>query len=257
VLVPNVFTRRPSNLSPRVLHPSDWAVFGTREDLELLFDVPHMGADDAGVKMEATLPTRMYHPGSPIPRATPEQWIWMGALRKADPRVSFVHHLDLTPETLAWTELGFANNLAVLDAYTQFGIWCPKYPFPNRLFEDPTLVQHADWLELYEIHCGDGRLQRKEINGLLKRIAAGELDGLTHADASRLRRAGLPWEAQQVDCVAIGRLRRDSTTGGESGAHVWHLDQTVMRMVREELVSLAQQRVEQSQSRGRPLAGAR
>jgi hypothetical protein len=252
VLVPNVFTRRPSSLNPRPLHPSDWAVFGTKEDLLTLFEVPHMGAGDAAVLKPLPEPLRRYHPNVPVPRGTPEQWIWMCALRKADKRVWFNHHFDLTPETLQLTELGFANNLAILDAYTQFGLWNPKYTFPNRVFEDPTLVQHEDWLELYDIHCGGGAIARREVAPLLERIAAGELDDLTHEDASRLRRAGLGWEAQLVDCVSIrGYLRRDSTTG----AHYWDRDQVVLRHVRQELPARAAQAV--AAGRRPAVAGAR
>ncbi|MGH2942565.1 MAG: hypothetical protein ACRDLN_07320, partial [Solirubrobacteraceae bacterium] len=52
-----------------------------------------------------------------------------------------------------------------------------------------------------------------------------------------LRRAGLAWEAQLLDCVLIGsRVSRDSTTGG---VHRWHLDQLAVRLAQEELVRCA------------------
>ena len=241
VLVPNVFARRPRHLSPYPLHLSDWAFFGTRADVELLFDVPLMTTRESTTNGAGVTPlTRLYHPIEPRPSYAPEQWIWTQALRAVAPKTRLRHVFDLTPETLRLTELSFANNVAILDTYTQFGIWCPKYAGPNRVFEDVTLFQHEGWVELYDIHCRGLGLERAEVVDLLATLARGDLDGVTRADATRLRAAGLSWEAQLLECVLLGpRVRRDTTTGG---VHRWHLDQAVVARAREELVQRAAQR---------------
>jgi glycosyltransferase involved in cell wall biosynthesis len=233
VLIPNVFARRPSHLSPYPLHLSDWCYLGTRGDLELLFDVPAMTAGESVNEGPLDPLTNAYYFLEERPSYTPEQWIWTQALRKVAPDAALEHVFDLTPQTLRLTELSFANNVAILDTYTQYGVWCPKYPGPNRVFEDVTLFQHEQWLELYDIHCRAATIDRGEVDGLLRALARGEVDGLLRADASRLRRAGLAWEAQLLDCVLIGsRVARDSTTGG---VHRWHLDQLAVQLAREEL----------------------
>ena len=229
VLVPNIFARRPSYLSPYALHPSDWSYFGTREDLERLFDVPHMRRRDSTVKAPPTPLSRLYYGLPELPSYTPEQWIWTQALRKVAPDTALQHVFDLRPDTLRRTELSFANNFAILDTYVQYGIWCPKYAAPNRLFEDRTLFQHDQWLELYEVHCRDERSDAEDVLAAL----AERLDGATLADVARLRRSGRSWEAQLLECVLLGpRLRRDSTTGG---AHRWHLDEAAVALARTEL----------------------
>ena len=71
VLVPNIFMRRPTYLSPIPLHPTDWSYFGTRGDLLRLFDVglvsPHeVAVPAAGSPCSPTSPT-----ASPSPPASP------------------------------------------------------------------------------------------------------------------------------------------------------------------------------------------
>lgn len=236
VLVPNVFARRPSHLSPYPLHLSDWAFFGTRADIERLFDVPLMTVRQSTTTGGDTRLTRLYHLVEPRPSYSPEQWIWTQALRAVSPRLRLRHVFDLTPESLHLTELSFANNVAILDTYTQYGIWCPKYAGPNRVFEDVTLFQHEEWLELYETHCLGRTLDASSVSELLERLGRGDFEA-TREDARRLRRAGFSWEAQLLECVLLGpRVRRDSTTGG---VHRWHLDQAVVGLAREQLAARA------------------
>ncbi len=248
VLIPNTFTRRPSYLSPFPLHPSDWCYFGTRSDLELLFDVPHMRRRESQKDRKPEELLGLWHPGTNLPTYTPEQWIWTHALRKVAPEVGLRHVFDLTPETMRMTELSFANNLAVLDTYTQYGIWCPKYAWPNRLFDDVSLLQHEQWLELYEIYCEGGADAGGGADDLLRALARGDGDGVTLEDASRLRRAGRPWEAQLLETALTvsSRIDRDSTTGG-SGR--WHLDCHLPALACEHLPAAAAKHVSMAVAR--------
>jgi hypothetical protein len=235
VLAPDVFTRRPSYVSPYPLHPSDWAYFGLRSDLETLFDAPLMGPESTVVPGPLTDDLgRLYYPKDPVPAYTPEQWIWAQAMRRADPDVALAHVYDVNPASLRLTEVSLANNLAVLDTYLQFGVWCPKYPWANRRFADFTLLQHAHWRELYDLHCRGRRDPRPD--ALLTRLAAGDLDASAE-DALTLLRAGLSWEAQLLECVLAGpRLWRDTTTGGPAR---WAFDQQVLALAREHLRAAA------------------
>jgi hypothetical protein len=229
VLIPNVFTRRPSYLAPFPIHPTDWSYFGTRADLETLFDAPLMRCDESFAPPTQGI-GRLYWWKEEPPSYTPEQWYWLHALRSAAPDLSLKHIWDLTPETLRATELSFANNLVVLDTYAQYGLWCPKYPGANRVFEDYTLYQHADWLELYHRHVTHGP-EATDVDGLLEQLAGGETVG--HEDAAALRRAGHPWIAQLAECVLrLPGFRRDATTGGYAR---WQFDLDVLELAREEL----------------------
>lgn len=233
ILVPNVFTRRPSHLAPFPLHPTDWAYFGTRGDLETLFSAPHMTLAEASVGELQGL-GRKYWWFDGAPSYTPEQWIWLHAMRRALPDLALEHVYDLTPETLRLTELSFANNLAILDTYTQFGVWTPKYPWPNRLYDDHTLYQHHQWHELYDRYCVSGE-SGEDVDAILRTLAAGG-DG-TMQQAAALRAAGRSYEAQLLECVLIApRFRRDTTTGG---AARWLCDIDAGRLARADLLAAA------------------
>src|SRR5262249_25429781 len=234
LLAPNVFSRRPSYLAPFPLHPPDWSYFGLREDVELLFDAPLMSRADTTADGEPAELGKLYWWFDDAPSATPEQWIWLHAMRRADPELGLANVFDLTPETLRATDLSLAHTLAVLDTYTQFGVWNPKYPWPNRLFNDVTLYQHEQWLELYDRYCVSGE-SGEEVDALLRRLAQGR-DG-TFGQAERLRRAGHSYVAQLLESALAGpRLRRDSTTGG---AARWLRDVDVTRVAHEELMRAA------------------
>lgn len=236
ILVPNTFTRRPSYHSPYPLHPSDWAFFGTRADIERLFDVPLMRRADTTAPQAHDGLSSLYCPPDEPPAYTPEQWIWVHALRRVRPDVALAHVFDLTPETLRLTELSFANNLAILDTYSQFGAWMPKYPWANRLYDDHTLYQHDQWLELYDRYVTRGD-SGDDVHGILRRLAKGR-DG-TLAQADSLRRAGEPFVAQLLESAIVGPgFRRDLTTGG---AGRWLADISVRRLARAHLTEAAKE----------------
>lgn len=228
VLVPNVFMRRPTYLSPLPLHPSDWSYFGTREDLLRLFDVPLVSPDAVAVPAVGSPLLPYFSNSVAVPTRVPEQHVWTSALAAAGHRVELRHAFDLTPESLRATEVGFAANFAVLDTYLQFGLSAPKYAEANRRFHDLTLYQHESWLELYDVHCRG----EQDPDGA-ERVLDALRDGrpATHEDVTALRRGGRSWEAQLVESILTAPIQRDDTTGGLS---VWR-DQNLVALAREEL----------------------
>jgi hypothetical protein len=191
-----------------------------------------MRLEDAEVKADDDTLVNFHWPNKRRPAYTPEQWIWTQALRKVAPETALRHEFDLRAETVRLTELSFANNFAILDTYLQYGMWNPKYPVPNRVFEDFTLYQHDQWLELYDVYCRGEVLPAADVRPLLTALSRRDFAAAPD-DASRLRRAGFSWEAQLLECITDGRAtRRDSTTGG---LHRWHLDASVILLAEDEL----------------------
>lgn len=233
VLVPNVFTRKPTYLYPLPHHPSDWAFFGARADVELLFDVPLLAAADAVIPTPTDPLVALFWGSARAPSFAPEQYIWVSAVRKRLGSLRLAHPWDFTPETLRESEALFANNLAVLDTYGQFGLSCPKYPDANRIFADRTLYQHEDWLELYETYCTEAPVAG-DAAAVLARIDPVHPQARPE-DLRTLRRAGCSWEAQLLESVAFGPgLQRDITTGGERAT----LDLMAVELARKELRAL-------------------
>jgi WavE lipopolysaccharide synthesis/Glycosyl transferases group 1 len=212
VLVPNVFTRRPGYLAPLPLHPSDWSCMGTRADLERLFDVPLQ--TDAGAVGAAPAPgiAALWSADLSGLAATPEQYLWTSALRRVAPDLRLEHVWDLTRESFEATEVSFANNLAILDLYVQYGASNPKYAYANRRPGDRTLYDHTQWLELYERHCRGNR-DDDGAEAVLDRMRGGDWR-VAEADLAALRRGGRAWEAQLLEAmIAAPTLVRDPTVG--------------------------------------------
>jgi glycosyltransferase involved in cell wall biosynthesis len=212
VLVPNVFTRRPGYLAPLPFHPSDWSCMGTRADLERLFDIPLQ--TDAGALGGTPAPgiAALWSSDLSGLAATPEQYLWTSVLRRVAPGLRLEHVWDLTRETFEATEVSFANNLAILDMYVQYGASNAKYAYASRRRGDRTLYEHAQWLELYEVHCRGAR-DPDGAEAVLDRMRGGDWR-VTDTDLAALRRGGRSWEAQLLEAmIAAPTIVRDPTIG--------------------------------------------
>ena len=184
---------------------------GTREDLRRLFGAPLMTAEQARGGPPATEIGRIFDAERAHYGVTPEQYLWLSALRRVDPSIGLDHVWDLTPAALAATERSFATNLVILDAYLQYGVSGPKYPYVKRAVPDPTLYDHEQWLDLDAGARGQGDADAAA--ELLDRFASGDWRA-SEADLSTLRRAGAGWEAQLLETVMRGpTLVRDPTIG--------------------------------------------
>jgi hypothetical protein len=214
VLMPNVFARRPTYLAPLALHPSDWSCMGTRADLELLFGVPPMTADQAHGRPPATDIGRWWGNNPERLGVTPEQYIWTQLLRRVKPELTLEHVWDLSPALFAATEQSLANNVAILDTYVQYGVSGPKYPYAGRSDADATLYQHHHWLELYEVHAR-GERDPDAAATVLDRLGAGDWR-VSPADLAALRRGGAAWEANLLEVMLRApTLVRDPTIGAD------------------------------------------
>ena len=186
ILVPNIFTRRPSYLAPFPLHPSDWAYFGTRADLERLFDVPLMTLERRRRAPESAEGSASCYCWSRTCRAyTPEQWIWVQALRRAQPDVALEHAFDLTPRDTA------ADRALVRQQPRD-----PRHLLPVR-----RLVP--------EVPVGEPALQRP--HALPARPVAGAVRAPLRRRRQRRRRPRRP-------ARACGRPRRHARAGGRAAA---------------------------------------
>jgi len=212
VLLPNVIAQRPLHVSPYPLHPTDWAFLGLRTDLLRLFGIPLMREEEGAVPAQLEGVARLFWSHKVTPQYVPEQFLWVGALRRAVPDLELRHPYELTPRTVELTEASFGVNLALLDTTTQFGIEHPKYPQLNRAFVSQQIFQHHQWLELYDLHTR-GLVDPGAADAALAALA-GRHRNPRWSDVGDLRRAGRPWEAQCVESVLIAPLRRDWFTGG-------------------------------------------
>ena len=207
VLVPNTFTVRPSYYDCHAFQPSDWCFLGLREDIEFLFDVPLCSLEQLLVP---TPPDPVVFWGWSEPctaHQTNEQYLWLNALRKRFPALSVPLRLHLTPKLLVQTELTFANNLVVLDAATQYGIFAPKHPNAGTGPNAHRLLSHHNWQGFYQAYCANASpaLPSCTLDDL--RAAKDDYSGWTEDDPRfiALRRAGHAWEAMLLECALRAR----------------------------------------------------
>lgn len=153
LLVGSVFTRRPSLLAPYPFHPGDWVFLGRRDDVQKLFSVPLQRS----VAPSVPLSDRMHEAllqihGGAAHLAIPEQYLWTAAMQTAGHDAPLRYWCDLTPETLVRSEVALVQNTVVLDAVADWDLMLPKYPTSGRLMADASLLDHAEWRELYSTY---------------------------------------------------------------------------------------------------------
>jgi hypothetical protein len=135
------FARDPrATKSPYAFHPSDIAFFGLREDLINLFDIPLIDKEsDKYVKFGDGLYNRY----------VPEQYLWIGCLRKNGKVIECEHHRYTSDKIKTDTEKYFASNFIFL-SWKQFGLIAPK-KFDNMVENDyESCITHREWVALYK-----------------------------------------------------------------------------------------------------------
>lgn len=144
-----LFSRNPRFLEREVryvLHPSDFFFFGLREDLIDLFDIPLISFDDS-----IYLARKCY--GSVVlNRYTPEQFLWIGFLRKHLSDISILPESqeEFSFEHVKLTEQTFAANFIIL-SFEQCGIKCTKVQSVANYTDN--CFTHRQWKWLYNYYC--------------------------------------------------------------------------------------------------------
>jgi hypothetical protein len=152
VIVANLYTRNPLRDVRKPFHPSDWFMFGLRQDLLLLWDI-ECETEPEGAYWFRSRPlpcgqgdtdeTRRYYP---------EQYLWKTLMAKFG-ELEFDHFCDASSRNIQLTQLTFANNLIILDL-DQFPLSMQK-----RMHSNPprqwrfSCYSHREWLRLYRHYC--------------------------------------------------------------------------------------------------------
>lgn len=124
IVVPNVGTSDPD--VHVCYQASDLAMFGTKADMEFLYDIP---ADPAEFTKLST-----------------EQYIWMSAINKKFP-VELEHILHRPPSAIINTKRFMADNVVVLNAREQFNLYCGRHV--NVPDDEPVTMRHEKWKQWY------------------------------------------------------------------------------------------------------------
>ncbi|MAM13461.1 MAG: hypothetical protein CML23_24020 [Rhizobiaceae bacterium] len=143
LLACSYFSRNPRSRLRFPFHPSDLAFFGLTEDIRKLYDVPLMTEEEA-----------LWDTGSKrYNRYTPEQHIFVNALRKAGRDVPCAHYNDGNEASVEATEKYFASNFVFL-SFDQFNLEPSKPTFFMKVHPNSfrTCYTHNEWIGLYKKH---------------------------------------------------------------------------------------------------------
>ena len=139
------FSRNPRSRTRFPFHPSDIIFFGLTDDIRRLFRVPLMTEEEAYWDRG----DRRYN------RYTPEQHIFINALRSMGRTVPCDFYNDDNPAAVLETEKYFASNFVLL-TFEQFNLKPSKPTFVMKVHPNSfmTCYTHNEWLALYNRHAG-------------------------------------------------------------------------------------------------------
>lgn len=169
VLINSLYTRRSlyykrknntTTFIPFLFHPSDWVMFGLKDDLFNIWNIP-LAEEPKTSNFFINNPNSAYIQGC-YTRWHAEQYIWVSFLQKNGVKINFDNYLSYSDDLKYISELSIVNNLVVLDYKRQFDILCLKYP---SFFGDGSKTMHnIDWQIMYNKYCnGNLKLAKFDI----------------------------------------------------------------------------------------------
>lgn len=134
---------RNCRVIPVPFHPSDWLMFGRREDVSAYYAAPLMPE-----KVEMWFCHRADVGGlfsNPYHQFTPEQWLCLNFLQTKW-SIHCRHYHDNTPENRTLTERFFARSCLIYP-YSEKEFLFTKYR-PDCFWDAFTLLSQEDWMDL-------------------------------------------------------------------------------------------------------------
>ena len=151
VLINSLYTRE-SILKKRtfLFHPSDWVMFGLKEDLINIWDIPLAPEPQTSeyFKNNPNLP----HIRGIYTRWHAEQYIWMSFLKKNGIDFQFDNYMSYSPKLAELSELSIVNNTLLLEYKKQFDIECQKYP---QQYGENDTSHPLNWYIKYQKFCNN------------------------------------------------------------------------------------------------------
>lgn len=145
LLIANYYTRNP-RIFPLLYHPSDWLVFGLKEDVIYYYDIPLW----PGIKTDSMLPWRDSSGRAYL--YAPEQYFFIQFLLKTGQEVLFVNNSQKTKRGVVDSERLLAECFCILDYRRMINMKFLKYN-PNRNNDRFSLLNHSIWKIFYRRFC--------------------------------------------------------------------------------------------------------
>lgn len=148
ILINSLYTRSPDSQKSFLFHPSDWMMFGLREDVLNLWDIP-LAPEPETSQYFAKNPQLPHEIGC-LTRWHAEQYIWLAFLKKNGIKFDFDNYMVFNDKLARLSKLSIVNNCTLLEYREQFDILCQKYPYK---YGDSPTMHHLQWLFDYKEFC--------------------------------------------------------------------------------------------------------
>lgn len=152
ILINSLFTRYSEktwwNDKPFLFHTSDWMMFGLKDDLLNIWDIPLAPEPETSqyFKNHPEIP----HTDGCYSQYHAEQYIWLSFLRKNGFNPNYEHWEIHTDELKELNDLLLVNNTVLLEYLKEFDIINLKYP--KQLGNSPTM-HPIHWIQMYKKYC--------------------------------------------------------------------------------------------------------
>lgn len=152
VLINSLFTRFSEKIwwndKPYLFHTSDWMMFGLKDDLLNIWDIPL--APEPQTSQYFKNHPEITHTDGCYSQYHAEQYIWLSFLRKNGFYPNYEHWEIWTEELKDLNDKLLVNNTTLLEYLKEFDIINLKYP--KQLGNSPTM-HPVHWLKLYKKYC--------------------------------------------------------------------------------------------------------
>lgn len=157
VLINSLYTRKPLYtkvirgehiLQPYLFHVSDWMMFGLREDMINIWDIP-LAPEPETSQYFVNHPDLPHDKGC-LTRWHAEQYIWLEFLKKNGINHNYENYWIYDKNYERLSELSIVNNTTLLEYKKEFDILCQKYTYQ---FGDSETMHPYDWFVLYQKFC--------------------------------------------------------------------------------------------------------
>lgn len=135
-------------LQPYLFHVSDWMMFGLKEDMINIWDIPLAPEPETSqfFKKYPNLP----HDCGCLTRWHAEQYIWLEFLKKNGINHNYDNYWVYDKNYEKLSELSIVNNTILLEYKKEFDIICQKYTYQ---YGDSETMHPYDWFVLYKKFC--------------------------------------------------------------------------------------------------------
>ncbi len=135
-------------LQPYLFHVSDWMMFGLKEDMINIWDIPLAPEPETSqfFKKYPNLP----HDCGCLTRWHAEQYIWLEFLKKNGINHNYDNYWVYDKNYEKLSELSIVNNTILLEYKKEFDIICQKYTYQ---YGDSETMHPYDWFVLYKKYC--------------------------------------------------------------------------------------------------------